>query len=98
MQYIIEALFAVRKNKFKDHPGVIPELDLVEAEDQIQHNFDLMEELTGDESLNIFQYDPHFEKTELEWEEIKKEILGEENILQLKQVKRVISSSMSFFD
>ena len=31
VQYCIENLFAVRKTKFKDHPGIIPELDLVEA-------------------------------------------------------------------
>lgn len=33
VQYAIENLFAVRKNKFESHPGVIPELDLVEEED-----------------------------------------------------------------
>jgi pre-mRNA-splicing factor CWC22 len=33
VQYSIENLFAIRKTKFKDHQGVIPELDLVEAED-----------------------------------------------------------------
>ena len=37
VQYSIENLFAVRKNKFKDHPGIIPELDLVEEEDMIVH-------------------------------------------------------------
>ena len=30
VQYSIEHLFGVRKTKFKDHPGVVPELDLVE--------------------------------------------------------------------
>jgi pre-mRNA-splicing factor CWC22 len=33
-------LFAIRKTGFKEHPGVIPELDLVEAQDQITHNMD----------------------------------------------------------
>lgn len=37
VQYTIEALFAVRKVKFADYPAVIPELDLVEREDQITH-------------------------------------------------------------
>lgn len=41
VQYSIENLFAIRKTKFKDHPGIIPELDLVEEEDQIIHNFEL---------------------------------------------------------
>lgn len=40
-----------------------------------------MDPIDGEEKLNIFLYDPFFEKTELEWDEIKKEILGEENIL-----------------
>ena len=46
-QYSIENLFAVRKTGFKEHPGVIPELDLVEGEDQITHNMDFEEELTA---------------------------------------------------
>ncbi len=38
----------------------------------------------GEEKLNIFRYDPFYEKTEEEWNAIKLEILGEENILKLK--------------
>jgi len=34
VQYMIEGLYAVRKAKFAEHPGVTPELDLVEADDQ----------------------------------------------------------------
>ena len=30
VQYTMEKLFIVRKNHFKDHPGVIQELDLIE--------------------------------------------------------------------
>jgi len=84
VQYSIEHLFAVRKTKFKEHPGVIPELDLVELEDQITHDVNLDDVFTGDERLNIFQFDPFFEKTEEEWSAIKFEILGEENIIRLK--------------
>jgi len=36
-QYTIEKLFKVRKSKFKDYPGVISELDLVQEEDKITH-------------------------------------------------------------
>lgn len=77
-------MFAVRKNKFESHPGVIPELDLVEEEDQITHNISLDDDLNGEPSLNIFKFDPDFEQNEQEWTEIKTEILGEENILKLK--------------
>lgn len=84
VQYSIENLFAIRKSGFKDHPGVIPELDLVEEEDQILHQIMLDDDIDGEEQLNIFKFDPFYEKTEEEWNEIKREILGEENILRLK--------------
>lgn len=38
----------------------------------------------GEDRLNIFKFDPFYEKTEGEWNAIKLEILGEENILKLK--------------
>ncbi len=82
VQYSIENLFAVRKTKFKDFQGVIPELDLVELEEQITHNFDLTDSIDGEEILNIFKLDPHYKKTEEEWDEIKTEILGEENVIR----------------
>ena len=78
VQYIIENLFAVRKNNFADHPGVIPELDLVEDEDRIIHEVSLSSELSTEDSLNVFRADPNYEKTEEEWQAIKLEILGEE--------------------
>jgi pre-mRNA-splicing factor CWC22 len=75
-------LFKVRKEKFKDHPGVIKELDLVEEDDRITHEISLDDEDLGSKAntmdmLNVFQFDPEYAKTEAEWEEIKKEILGE---------------------
>lgn len=80
VQYTIENLFAIRKTRFAEHPGVIPELDLVEEEDKITHNVSLEETeeaLETAEETNVFQYDPNYEQTEAEWDEIKKEILGE---------------------
>lgn len=80
VQYTIENLFAIRKTRFAEHPGVIPELDLVEDEDKITHNVSLEESeeaLETAEETNVFQYDPNYEQTEAEWDEIKKEILGE---------------------
>ncbi len=64
---------------------MIPELDLVEEDDVITHNINLDDEdLDPEDNLNLFKYDPFFEKTEEEWNEIKLEILGEENVLRLK--------------
>lgn len=87
VQYSIENLFAIRKNKFVDHPGIIPELDLVEEEDLIIHNIELDEDLNAEDMLNIFKLDPFYDKTEEEWNEIKVEILGEDNIVNLKTSK-----------
>lgn len=37
VQYTIEVLFAKRKAKFAEHPGIVPGLDVVEPDDQITH-------------------------------------------------------------
>ena len=51
----------MRKTKFSDHPGVIPELDLVEEQDKITHQVSLDDEdLETEESLNFFKFDPDF--------------------------------------
>lgn len=57
MQYIIEKLFQIRKDKFKAFPGVIPELDLVEENVKITHNISLEDELDQEEALNLFAVD-----------------------------------------
>jgi pre-mRNA-splicing factor CWC22 len=76
VQYTIENLFAVRKTKFAAHPGVIPELDLVEEEDKITHTISLDDHCDGMDACNVFTFDPNYEQTEAEWDDIKKEILG----------------------
>mmetsp|Transcript_6348 Transcript_6348/g.7284 ORF Transcript_6348/g.7284 Transcript_6348/m.7284 type:complete len:227 (+) Transcript_6348:642-1322(+) len=78
VQYTIENLFSIRKAKFKSHPGVIQELDLIEEEDRITHEVSLADEFDPEDKANFFQFDPEYEKNEQEWDEIKKEILGEE--------------------
>ena len=79
VQYMIEVLFQIRKEKFKDLPSIRQELDLVEEEDQITHFFSLDDdEVDAEESLNVFKYDPQFVESEEAYAEIKKEILGDE--------------------
>lgn len=86
MQYTLENLFAIRKTRFAEHPGVIPELDLVEEEDKITHDVSLDQELDGQDACNLFSMDENYEQTEAEWDEIKKEILGEvEDVRMNKQ-------------
>jgi len=43
-QYMIEVLFQIRKDKYKDNLPIAPELDLVENDEQITHTLELDEE------------------------------------------------------
>jgi hypothetical protein len=52
VQYMIEVLFQVRRDKFKDNP-IIPEgLDLVEEDEQITHRIALDDELQVQDTLS----------------------------------------------
>jgi pre-mRNA-splicing factor CWC22 len=77
VQYMIEVLFQVRKEKYKDNPTVRDELDLVEEEDQITHRTDLDDEVETMDSLNVFKFDPNYEEHEALYAKTKAEILGE---------------------
>ncbi|KAF8211741.1 hypothetical protein K438DRAFT_1664623 [Mycena galopus ATCC 62051] len=78
VQYMIEVLMQVRKDKYKDNP-ILPEgLDLVEEEEQITHQIQLEEELQVQEGLNIFKFDPNYLENEEKYKAIKAEILGED--------------------
>jgi pre-mRNA-splicing factor CWC22 len=77
VQYMIEVLFQVRKDKYKDNPAIKEELDLVEEEDQITHVIALDDEIDVEDSLNIFKFDPEWEENEEEYRRTKAEILGE---------------------
>ncbi|PFH53603.1 hypothetical protein AMATHDRAFT_137344 [Amanita thiersii Skay4041] len=79
VQYMIEVLMQVRKDKYKDNP-ILPEgLDLVEEDEQITHQIQLEEELQVQDGLNIFKFDPNFLENEEKYKEIKTEILGEDS-------------------
>ncbi|PNH45832.1 hypothetical protein VD0004_g2172 [Verticillium dahliae] len=77
VQYMVEVLFQVRKDSFKDNPPIKDELDLVEEEDQITHRVDLDGEIDVQDGLNIFKYDPEWEEHEQAYQKLKAEILGE---------------------
>ena len=77
VQYVIEKLFIVRKNGFRDNAGVIEELDLIEEQDKITHDVSLDDEIELEDNLNFYAYDADYETKETQWDEIKKEILGE---------------------
>jgi pre-mRNA-splicing factor CWC22 len=64
VQYTIEKLFQVRKQNFKNNPGVVPELDLIEEPDKITHNVSLDDEFVEEANLNVFKFDPSFREKE----------------------------------
>ncbi|MCJ1485621.1 pre-mRNA-splicing factor cwc22 [Schaereria dolodes] len=77
VQYMIEVLFQVRKDKYKDNPAIKEELDLVEEEDQITHRTALDDDVDVQDSLNVFKFDPEWEEHEEAYKKLKSEILGE---------------------
>lgn len=78
VQYMIEVLFQVRKESFREHPPISEELDLVEEADQITHYLMLDDEdLDTQDALNVFRVDPDFVPHEEDYEQLKKEILGD---------------------
>lgn len=77
VQYMIEVLFQVRKDRYKDNPAIREDLDLVEEEDQITHNTKLDEDVEVQDSLNVFRFDPQWEEHEAAYKQLKAEILGE---------------------
>lgn len=77
VQYMIEVLFQVRKDKYKDNPAIRDELDLVEEEDQITHRASLDDEIDVHDGLNVFKFDPEWEEHEEAYKKLKAEILGE---------------------
>ncbi|XP_061917419.1 pre-mRNA-splicing factor CWC22 homolog [Entelurus aequoreus] len=77
VQYMIEVMFAIRKDGFKDHP-VIPEgLDLVDENDQFTHMLPLEDEYNTDDILNVFKLDPNFQENEEKYKTLKRDILDE---------------------
>ena len=52
---MIEVMFAIRKDGFKDHPAVPEGLDLVEESDQITHLIGLDEDINPETGLDVFK-------------------------------------------
>ncbi|KAM5280191.1 pre-mRNA-splicing factor CWC22 homolog [Ctenodactylus gundi] len=77
VQYMIEVMFAVRKDGFKDHPVTLEGLDLVEEDDQFTHMLPLEDDYNPEDVLNVFKMDPNFMENEEKYKAIKKEILDE---------------------
>ncbi len=79
VQYMIEVLFQVRKDRYKDNPAIKEELDLVEEEDQITHRASVEDEIDVQDGLNVFKFDDKWEEHEEAYRKLKAEILGEDD-------------------
>lgn len=51
---MIEVMFQIRKDKFKDHPAMLKDLDLIEEGDQFIHMVTLDEALDSQDLLSMF--------------------------------------------
>lgn len=57
VQYMVEVVFANRKDGFKDYPAILPELDLVEESDQFTHLLTLEDTYQTEDFLSkLFHY------------------------------------------
>ncbi|XP_044750411.1 pre-mRNA-splicing factor CWC22 homolog [Coccinella septempunctata] len=80
IQYMIEVMFQIRKDGFKDHVAVTEELDLVDEEDQFPHiiTLDEVKQGEGEDILNVFQFDDKYEENEGKYKLLIKEILDDD--------------------
>ncbi|XP_023031829.1 pre-mRNA-splicing factor CWC22 homolog isoform X2 [Drosophila willistoni] len=76
VQYMIEVLFQVRKDGFKDHQAIVDELELVEEDDQFTHLMMLDEATETEDILNVFKFDENFAENEEKYKGLSREILG----------------------
>lgn len=76
VQYMIEVLFQIRKDKFKDNVIIPQDLDLVEEDEQIVHDIDFNAPINTQDGLNIFKFDPNYEENEEKYASIRHQILG----------------------
>ncbi|XP_012288088.1 pre-mRNA-splicing factor CWC22 homolog [Orussus abietinus] len=75
VQYMIEVMFQIRKDGFKDHEAVSEELDLVEEENQFTHLITLDEATDSQDILNVFKFDSEYVVNEEKYKALSKEIL-----------------------
>lgn len=76
VQYMIEVVFQVRKDAFKDHPSVVENLELVEEDDQFTHLITLDDATDTQDKLNVFKFDEKYIENEDKYKSLSKELLG----------------------
>lgn len=81
VQYMVEVLFQVRKDGFKDHPAIPEGLDVVEEDNQWTHTVTLNEKTLDTQlELNVFKEDPNFEENEQKYQKFSETLLEQEEM------------------
>ncbi|CAN7051039.1 unnamed protein product [Brassica oleracea var. botrytis] len=75
---LIESLVALRRSNFEGYPAVRDELDLVDSDEKVMHVISLYDESDPETSLDVYKADPEFHHNEKKYENLKRNILGEE--------------------
>ncbi|XP_047065214.1 pre-mRNA-splicing factor CWC22-like [Lolium rigidum] len=76
--FLIEGVFAVRRARFRGHPPVRPELDLVEQEDQFTHQVEISLQLDPETHLDVFVASGTFLQDEAAYDDLKRSMLGDD--------------------
>lgn len=73
---VLQVMFAIRKDGFKEHPSVIDDLALVDESDQFTHMLTLDDDNIKalESEMNVFRVDPDFQQSEENYKKIKKGI------------------------
>ncbi|BHF80163.1 pre-mRNA-splicing factor cwc22 [Sparganum proliferum] len=79
IDYMLEVMFQIRRDGWKDHPTMLPELDLIDEDDQITHTISLLDPVDPEDNLNIFRFDPEFEANEEKYRAIRASFLGDDD-------------------
>ncbi|TPP61274.1 Pre-mRNA-splicing factor cwc-22 [Fasciola gigantica] len=61
----------IRRDGWKDHPIVLPDLDLIQEDDQITHTTSLLDQVDPEDNLNVFRFDPDYQANEEKYAQIK---------------------------
>ncbi|CAF4791944.1 unnamed protein product, partial [Rotaria sp. Silwood2] len=77
IQYMIEVLFAVRKDQFKTNPTIQSGLYLINENNQYIHILTLDDPCEPEPMLDVFKYDEQYEENEAKYKEIRKIILDD---------------------
>ncbi|KAA0195832.1 Pre-mRNA-splicing factor cwc-22 [Fasciolopsis buskii] len=65
------SVLQIRRDGWKDHPIVLPDLDLIQEDDQITHTTSLLDQVDPEDHLNVFRFDPDYQANEEKYAQIK---------------------------